>query len=157
MRIAIRYALAILFIVSALAKLHDFAATSHLFSQLTAASTSATQAALVALIAVELLLAAALVLAGAHSRWVDQITFASVGLLTLGSIALLGMGGDNCGCFGTLAVISPAATVVKNLVTLAAAGWLVFGNHPIFPASVVATTLERIAVIARAGQANSSG
>lgn len=129
MRTAVRYGVAIIFIASGIAKLWEFSATAFLFSQTTGAPERAMQAGLTALIAIELLLAAGLVLADARARWIDRIAFAVIGLLTLASAALWMTGAENCGCFGTLIAISPAATVAKNIVLLAAAGWLVFARN----------------------------
>ncbi len=128
MRGAVRYGVAIIFIVSGIVKLWDFSATTFLISQTSGLSERASQAGLTALIAMELLVAAGLVLVDVRARWIDRIAFAVIALLTVGSVALWMSGAENCGCFGTLIVIAPAATIAKNLALLAAAGWLALGR-----------------------------
>lgn len=124
MRTVLRYLVAVVFISSAVGKLWDFSATAFMLSASTGIGEGAVRGLLSGLIALELALAAGLTMVAVQRRWIDRAAFAIVGSLTVAGVALWLRGADNCGCFGTVISVSPAATLAKNVVLLAFTSWL---------------------------------
>lgn len=128
MRDLVRYAVAGVFFAAALLKAIDLDAPAELYAGAFALADSTARMLVAWLVLAEFGVAGALVLKREPTRWV----YGTVLVMLMGFAAASGYlwyrGFGDCGCFGMLMPISPAATLAKNALLAIGTVWLLFGH-----------------------------
>ena len=119
-----RIALGAVFLISGATKLVDFDATWRVFEAAAALPRSVAVFGVGLLVLGELGLGGAMLLRLLADRTAAAVSLVVLPAATAGAGAMAASGVENCGCFGTLLPVTPAATLVKNVVLLLVAAWL---------------------------------
>jgi hypothetical protein len=130
---ALRVALGLLFVASAIAKLVDFAGTAAVMERALGTDTpAAARAVLGGLVLGEAGLGAVMLVALSERARLaaDAACLSACLALLTAAVWLWWRGAADCGCFGTLLAISPAWTVAKNVLLTGAAATLCWRARP---------------------------
>jgi len=122
MKTLLRYTLVVIFCISATIKWIDFSSTLTFLRTLNLQGWEYPLLAI--LICVEYLVVILLVLPMNSRFYVyTSISVMLIGLMIFSAI-LMYHHGENCGCFGTIVVLSPAESIIKNAILLIMVEWL---------------------------------
>ncbi len=114
----LKYFLGGLFVISAFAKLIDYSATVELFESLFLTDAITTKIFLFILVVIELAIAYMIIENYIEKDFVFKTVVKLISVFMLVNIIFAIKGYNNCGCFGTLIISTPLASLGKNILLL---------------------------------------
>lgn len=114
----VKYIFALVFLISAFTKLHDYQGTVELFSNILGFQITLTKILLSILILIELFIFYLIINDFLKKRFVVNSIFVLLIFFTLISVFFVFKNYENCGCFGNSLVSTPIQSLIKNLVLI---------------------------------------